>query len=93
MTSVKVGDDVLGSALPGPIHEIATFLRSGVEHQVVGIEGLAPADFDRGDLTYVAAGDGIGEIETVTYYKNGAIVCTITLTYDSQNRITRFVRS
>lgn len=54
---------------------------------------LVPEQYDELDLTYVAAGNGAGEIETVTYKLNTATIATLTLTYDAQNRITNVVRS
>jgi hypothetical protein len=59
-----------------------------LEARVAG--DLVPETFDFLALTYVAAGNGLGEIETVTYRvggSGGTIVKTITLTYDAQNRI------
>lgn len=47
-------------------------------------------------LTYVAAGNGTGEIETVTYKSGGGAgttVATLTLTYDSSNRIATVTKS
>lgn len=54
---------------------------------------LVPESYDEIDLTYVAAGNGLGEIETVTYSKDGSPLATLTLTYDAQNRITNITRS
>ena len=51
---------------------------------------LVPAEFDYIALTYVAAGNGAGEIETATYRTGGAagtIQATLTLAYDAQNRL------
>ena len=41
-------------------------------------------------LTYVAAGNGAGEIETVTYKTGGSggtVVATLTLTYNASDEI------
>ena len=41
-------------------------------------------------LTYVAAGNGVGEIETITYKQGGAsgtTVAVMTLGYDSNNKL------
>lgn len=57
---------------------------------------LVPETHDYLELTYVAAGNGAGEIETVTYRTGGAagsIVATLTLTYDSSDRIASVTRS
>lgn len=55
------------------------------------LSGLVPEEYDYISLTYVAAGNGIGEIETVTYKlggSGGTTVATLTLGYDSSNRLT-----
>jgi hypothetical protein len=57
---------------------------------------LVPELFDYIALTYVAAGNGAGEIETVTYRTGGAagtIVATLTLAYDASSRLSTVTRS
>lgn len=57
---------------------------------------LVPEEFDYLAFTYVAAGNGVGEIETVTYRTGGAagtIVATLTLGYDAQDRLASVTRS
>ena len=57
---------------------------------------LVPETHDYIATTYVAAGNGIGEIETVTYKTGGAggsTVATLTLTYDGSNRLSSVTRS
>lgn len=54
---------------------------------------LVPEAYDEIDLTYVAAGNGVGEIETVTYSLEGSTVATLTLSYDSSDRLSNVVRS
>lgn len=54
---------------------------------------LVPEAYDTLNLTYVAAGNGAGEIETVEYVKDGTTIATLTLTYDASNRIITIVRS
>jgi hypothetical protein len=54
---------------------------------------LVPEQYDDIKLTYVAAGNGVGEIQTVTYFYQAALVATLTLTYDAQNRLTDVQRS
>ena len=44
-------------------------------------------------LTYVPSGDGVGEIQTVTYLNGISTVATLTLGYDAEHRITSIVRS
>ena len=51
---------------------------------------LVPEEHDHLTITYVAAGDGAGEIETVTYRTGGAggtVVATLTLGYDTSDRL------
>lgn len=55
-----------------------------------------PEVFDYADITYVAAGNGAGEIETVVYKSGGSggsTVATLTLTYDASNRISSVART
>lgn len=55
-----------------------------------------PELFDYADITYVAAGNGAGEIETVVYKSGGsggATVATLTLTYDANDRISSVART
>lgn len=62
----------------------------------VSVFGLVSENYDYIALTYVAAGDGIGEIETVTYKQGGAggtTVATLTLAYDSDDNLSSVTRS
>ena len=54
---------------------------------------LVPEEHDELVLTYVAAGNGAGEVETVTYKAETVTVATLTLTYDAQNRLINVARS
>jgi hypothetical protein len=59
-------------------------------------EGLSIPQYDYISLTYVAAGNGTGEIQTVTYKQGGAsgqTVATLTLGYDGSNRLSSVTRS
>jgi hypothetical protein len=54
------------------------------------------SEHDHIAMTYVASGDGEGEIQTVTYKTGGAsgtTVATLTLTYDASNRLSSVTRS
>lgn len=44
-------------------------------------------------LTYVAAGNGAGEIETVTYKNGDETVATLTLAYDGSNNLSTVTKS
>lgn len=65
---------------------------------VVGVKQIGPLDvggfaipeYDYISLTYVAAGDGQGEIETATFKTGGSggtTVATLTLTYNANDEI------
>lgn len=61
---------------------------------VINVGGtLVPEKYDQIELTYVASGDGAGEIETVTYSFEGSQVALLTLSYDGSNRLVNVVRS
>lgn len=59
----------------------------------IKIDNLVPFQYDNIELTYVAAGNGVGEIETVTYKDGSTTVSTLTLTYNADNKIISVVRS
>lgn len=62
----------------------------------IDMSALIPAAYDYMSLTYVASGNGAGEVETVTYKSGGAsgtTVATLTLTYDASNRVETITRS
>jgi hypothetical protein len=61
--------------------------------RVIDMSNLIPNEFDEIALTYVASGNGAGEIETATYKKNSTTIATLTLTYDSNNRLTNVART
>jgi len=51
---------------------------------------LAPVTFNHQSFTYVTVGNGVGEVETITYRQGGAagnIVAVVTFTYDGSNRL------
>lgn len=57
---------------------------------VQDIAGLYIPQHDYVIMTYVAAGNGVGEIETITYKVGGAsgtTVAVMTLGYDSNNKL------
>lgn len=84
--SDKDGQQVLRAAFNDD-EEALSFLNSS---------GLVPEGHDYIAITYVAAGNGAGEIETVTYKEGGAsgtTKATLTLTYDASDRLTTVTRS
>ena len=57
---------------------------------VQDIAGLYIPQHDYVTMTYVAAGNGVGEIDTITYKVGGAsgtTVAVLELEYDSNNRL------
>lgn len=54
---------------------------------------LVTEQYDEIDLTYVPAGPGAGEIQTVTYKFQGSTIAILTMTYDGSNRLSTVVRS
>lgn len=57
---------------------------------------FANVAYDYCDITYVAAGNGIGQIETVVYKtggSGGSTVATLTLAYNSDNKLISVTRS
>lgn len=60
------------------------------------LASLVNFEYNYISLTYVAAGNGAGEIETVTYKNGGSggtVQGVLTLTYDTSNRISSVTRS
>lgn len=58
--------------------------------KIINTGQLVSEEYDYIALTYVSSGNGAGEIETVTYKNGGSsgtTVATLTLTYDSSDRI------
>lgn len=67
-----------------------------VAQKGINLAQLVPATYDFISMTYVTSGNGVGEIETVTYKQggtSGTTVAILTLTYDSSNRIESITRS
>ncbi len=54
---------------------------------------LVPEKFDDIVLTYVTSGNGVGEVETVTYSYLGSQVAVLTLEYDGTNNLIHVSRT
>jgi hypothetical protein len=57
---------------------------------------LIPSDYDYIAITYVAAGNGVGKMSTVTYKtggSSGTTVAILTLTYNSDNKMETVTRT
>jgi hypothetical protein len=64
--------------------------------QIPAYQALQIPPHDYIALTYVAAGDGAGEVETVTYKDGGSggiTVATLTLGYDASDRLDEVTRT
>jgi len=62
----------------------------------VNILGWEIPAYDYIALTYVASGNGVGEIETITYKTGGSggtTVATLTLAYNADNKISSITKS
>ena len=69
-------------------------LSDGLAQRVSVITGqLVPKEYDQITLTYVTAGNGIGEIETVIYKLQTNTIATLTLSYDVSNKLIDVLRS
>lgn len=54
---------------------------------------LVPAAFNEIDLTYISSGNGTGQVGTAIYKLAGSTIKTLTLSYDSSNRLSTVVAS
>jgi hypothetical protein len=62
----------------------------------VDLPGMDIPDHDYIAITYVAAGDGAGEIETVVYKDGGAggtLVATLTLAYNADDKLSTVTKT
>ncbi len=59
--------------------------------QIAG--GLITQPYDEIDLTYVVAGNGSGEISTVTFKLASVSVNVLTLSYNASNQLISVVKS
>ncbi len=85
---------VSAASLPLPSGASTEATLQKLEDRLSG--ALIPEAFDYIALTYVAAGDGAGEIETATYKTGGAAgttVGTLTLAYDASDRISSVTKA
>jgi len=59
-----------------------------VETLLEAIAGFFTLPFDTIAVTYVAAGNGAGKVETLTSKQGVTTVQTVTVTYNADNKIT-----
>ncbi len=70
--------------------------KDAVTAELETLNSLVPEKYDYVALTYVASGNGAGEIETVVYKVegvSGTTVSTLTLAYNSDNKLISVVRT
>ena len=71
-------------------------INPATEDTLQKLVGFDIGEFDYIALTYVAAGDGVGEIEIVTYKNGGAggtTVATLTITYNASDEISTITKT
>lgn len=69
---------------------------AALEDNLDAIAGFVTDPFDYVALTYVAAGNGAGEIETAIFKTGGAAgttVATLTLVYDANDRLSTVTKT
>lgn len=59
----------------------------------INIASLVPEAYNEIDISYITSGNGVGEIGTVQYINNGELVATLTLQYDSSDRLINVTRN
>ena len=85
----RAGEIMIIDELGNPV-DVAT------EETLAKLAGSAIGEYDYIALTYVAAGDGAGEIETATYKLGGVggtTVATLTLAYNASDAITSVTKT
>lgn len=68
-------------------------INPATEETLKSLVGFSIPEHDSIDITYVASGFGVGEIETVTYIKDASTVATLTLSYNAGNKLIGVVKS
>lgn len=61
--------------------------------QVPVVDGFNIPPYDSSEITYVATGNGVGEIETVVYKNGGSVVATLTMAYNGDNKLSSITKS
>jgi len=83
----------MASSLDGNQTLQGAYVDENEAFRVTQLAQLVPEIYDSIALTYVAAGNGVGEIESLVYSSNGTVVATLTLSYDASNRLINVSRS
>jgi len=92
-TGTNLHTVVDSSALPTGAATQATLstLSTNVAARLTG--SFVPTAFDETAITYVPSGNGVGQIQTAVYKLATVTVKTLTLSYDSSNRLSGVVAS
>lgn len=89
-------DSTAGGNLKVSIEEQDPGAGLATEETLQKLVGFEIPAYDYIDLTYVASGNGVGEIETVVYKTGGSggtTVATLTLAYDANNNISSVTKT
>ncbi len=87
---------VIGYGVDGSDNAVSMLVDSEGKLQVDTLGGLEVPAHNYIALTYVSAGNGAGEIETVTYKTGGVggtTVATLTLAYNASNELSSVTKS
>lgn len=95
-TLIAIDPDTLRLLVSGTISSQVLPTGASTEATLAKLMGIGIPEFDYLALTYVAAGNGIGEIETATFKTGGAggtTVATLALTYNASDEIATVART
>lgn len=77
----------------GTLDGATTIKQDEIIQALDDLRGFQIPEYDEIELTYVTSGNGAGEIETVIYKVASSAVATLTLSYDSSDRLSGVVFS
>ena len=72
-------------------NECATVIDGAVS--VTQLNALVPESYNSIDLTYIVSGNGIGEIATVVYKLDTVPVATLTLAYNTDDKLSSVTKA
>ena len=79
-----------------PGHPLEVVNPAGQALSVEVLNSLIPENYDSLALVYYNAGNGAGQVETVSYYQGGlagTLVATLTLSYNGSGQVSSVVRT
>lgn len=88
--------DVAASTIPLPTGAATAARQDSQTTLLQGVAGFTLEGYDYIALTYVAAGNGVGEIETAVFKSGGSggtTIATLTLAYDANNNLSSVTKS